>query len=420
VSREVPDISVVVPTRDRPESLALCLAALECQSAESLEVIVVADAPGVAASRARADAASLRIVPFAQANISAARNAGIAAARGEVVAFLDDDAVPEPTWLMHLLAPFGAGRVAAAGGYVIGRNGFSFQWTAREVDCCGVARPLALTGPDPVIRTGTHTHMVKTEGTNMAVRRSVLLALGGFDTAFRFYLDETDLNYRLGLAGHATALVPLAQVHHGFAASSRRRADRMPLSLHDIGASTAVFLRKHAPLARVEPAIGAARAEQDARLRRHLSAGTCTPEDLRRLMQSFEDGLEAGRGRLSGALDALPDVDMAFAARPQPASARSVLLAGRNRARAQLEDAARALRADGAVVTVLMLSRGTLFHHAAFGPGGIWRQGGGQFGRSDRDMPLISAHTLRGRAAREAGRLRAIRHPETPEIRIMG
>jgi len=60
----------------------------------------------------------------------------------------------------------------------------------------------------------------------MAVRRSVLADLGGFDPRFRFYLDETDLNLRLAARGLYTALVPLAQVHHGFHASARRRKDR--------------------------------------------------------------------------------------------------------------------------------------------------------------------------------------------------
>ena len=51
----------------------------------------------------------------------------------------------------------------------------------------------------------------------MAVRRDVLARLGGFDEAYHYYLDETDLNWRLHLGGYQTQLVPLAQVVHGFA-----------------------------------------------------------------------------------------------------------------------------------------------------------------------------------------------------------
>jgi Predicted glycosyltransferases len=79
----------------------------------------------------------------------------------------------------------------------------------------------------------------------MAFRRNVLVELGGFDPAFHYFLDETDLNMRLARAGHATALVPLAEVHHGFAANRMRNRYRVPQDLFDIGASWAVFLRKH-------------------------------------------------------------------------------------------------------------------------------------------------------------------------------
>ncbi|MCB2152739.1 MAG: glycosyltransferase, partial [Rhodobacteraceae bacterium] len=59
-----------------------------------------------------------------------ARNLGLAAAAGEIVAFIDDDAVPEPRWLARLTAPFADPGIAAAGGFVVGRNGISFQWRA--------------------------------------------------------------------------------------------------------------------------------------------------------------------------------------------------------------------------------------------------------------------------------------------------
>jgi len=78
----------------------------------------------------------------------------------------------------------------------------------------------------------------------MAVRRSVLVNLEGFDPAYHFYLDETNLNMRAIGANHLTAIAPLARVHHGFAQSIRRHGARVPRDLFDIGASWAVFQRK--------------------------------------------------------------------------------------------------------------------------------------------------------------------------------
>src|SRR5690606_23264203 len=167
----------------------------------------------------------------------------------------DDDAVPEPTWASRLAAPFAHPRVGAAGGFVRGRNGISFQWRALAVDHLGQDHPLEVDPEGVSLHEGTATRAVKTQGTNCAFRRAGWLAAGGFDPAFRFYLDEADVNLRLAAAGHLTAVVPRAEVIHGFAASARRRADRVPADLTDIGASTAVFLRRHAPGADHGPAL---------------------------------------------------------------------------------------------------------------------------------------------------------------------
>ena len=137
-----PTVSVVVVSRDRGPSLELTLVGLARQLHDNYEIVVVADAAGLDAVRRQKLGREIKTVPFADPNISLARNLGTAVAAGEVVAFIDDDAVPEPTWLRHLTAPFSEPDVAAAGGFVIGRNGISFQWKAHSVDHTGQARPL--------------------------------------------------------------------------------------------------------------------------------------------------------------------------------------------------------------------------------------------------------------------------------------
>jgi len=170
--------------------LLRCLDGIAQLDHPEFEVIVVACPEGASAVQARADAGQIKLIAFDAANISAARNLGIAAAAGEVVAFIVDDAVPEPMWLRLLTAPLADG-ADCAGGYVLGRNGISLQWGARQVDCFGEASPLPQDG------TPDAGHVIKTEGTNMALRREVLVSLGGFDPRFWFYLDETDLNLSL-------------------------------------------------------------------------------------------------------------------------------------------------------------------------------------------------------------------------------
>ncbi|MDA0962996.1 MAG: glycosyltransferase family A protein, partial [Proteobacteria bacterium] len=145
-------LSIVVVSRGRPDGLMRCLTAIAQQRHAPFEVIVVADPAGVARVRQWPQAGHVKIVPFDEANISAARNAGIAQAAGEAVAFIDDDAVPEPTWAGRMAAAFADQGVAAAGGFVLGRNGISWQWRAQSVDGAGRTAPLEI-GGDPLVLT---------------------------------------------------------------------------------------------------------------------------------------------------------------------------------------------------------------------------------------------------------------------------
>ncbi len=203
-------VSVIIVSHGREAALKRCLKALRQLLYPTFEVVVVADRPTLAALQGLPQAMGIKTAPCDAQNISLARNIGLGLAAGEVVAFIDDDAVPEPTWLTHLAAVFDDAEVAAAGGYVRGRNGISWQWRGAWVDGCGVRHALPLEGERPTVLHPGPGRAVKTEGTNMAFRREVIAGIGGFDPAFRFFLDETDLNLRLARAGLATALVPLA------------------------------------------------------------------------------------------------------------------------------------------------------------------------------------------------------------------
>ena len=263
-----PAVSVVIVSRGRPEALRRCLTGIAQLQYEPFEVIVVADPAGIARAGSLAFSDSLKMVTFDEANIARARNLGIVQAAGEIVAFIDDDAVPEPYWLHHLLAPAQDQSVAAFTGFVRGRNGISFQYRARQLDSQGEAMPLEVDPEAPTVLPAPDAGAIKTEGTNMAFRREVLVALGGFDPAFHYFLDETDLNMRLARAGLATAIAPLAEVHHGFAANALRAANRVPRDLFDIGASWAVFHRKHLPEAARASHWHELRAAERARLLR--------------------------------------------------------------------------------------------------------------------------------------------------------
>ncbi|MGH1369965.1 MAG: glycosyltransferase family 2 protein [Maritimibacter sp.] len=376
-----PLVSVIVVSRARPILLRRCLLGLSQLYYPNFEVIVVADPAGVEVARSWPNVA---VSLFDQANISAARNIGISQAAGEILAFIDDDAVPEPTWLDQLTAPFANTEVSVTGGYVRGRNGIEFQWRARTVGPTGFAQEVLHQTDEPFSPAILPGEAVKTEGTNFAVRRDILASLGGFDPVFRFFLDETDLNMRLAKAGAETALVPLAQVHHGFAASAMRRNDRAPTDLFEIGASSAVFLRKHAPLKDHAPAQSAFRTEQHKRLLRHVVEGGLEPRDVGRILASLDAGFEAGRNRDIAPLSPISKPTRTFAPFSTSSPSGSTVLAGRPWNKKRLRREAMENVAQGKVTSVFRFSPTALPHWRRFTMEGYWEQRGGLFGRSDR------------------------------------
>ena len=375
-------VSIVVVSRGRPEALHRCLLGISQLFYHPFEVVVVADAQGCAA--ASQYARHIKLVTFDQANISAARNVGLDHAGGQIVAFIDDDAVPEPSWLDHLIAPFSRTSVDAAGGWVRGRNGISFQNQSRSVDPNGNQVSIVHPGPDPLVLQGSIQVAPRTEGTNMAWRRSVLADLGGFNAAYRYFLDETDLNVRLARHGGTTALVPLAQVHHGYSASARRRNDRVPTDLFDIGASWSVFFERYSenPIA----ALDAARAAEHARMIRYAVRGDVWPSAVRARLAEFDAGVADGR-RYADAFWTPKGAPIFQPWFDTPPNRSSVAFAsGLRHWRAAKRKVDHALT-EKSRVTLYRFSPTTLFHQVEFTRAGYWLHTGGIWGRSDRDMP---------------------------------
>ena len=400
-----PSVSVVVVSRGRAEDLTRCLSGLSRLYYDAYEIVVVTDPEGEAAVAAAGLADAVTLVRFDQPNISAARNMGIAASAGEVVAFIDDDAVPEPTWLCHLVGPFAGSEVAATGGYVRGRNGISYQWRARVIDPQGKAYPISVEGEAPQVITPPPGHAVKTEGTNMAVRRDWLQRLGGFDEAFHFYLDETDLNLRLAAAGGQVALVPLAEVHHAYAPSPRRKQNRAVTDLFDVGASSMVFLCKHDPDGDHERALTELRQEQWDRLQRQVRQKLIRRSDLADVLETLEAGIAAGATRAVDQQAEVPGAGGAFRAFKSKATGEHLVLSGRIWQRRKLWAEAEAAAARGTTVSLYLFSPTSRFHRLGYHLPGIWLQRGGLFGRSVRNQRLVRLIRFQSRVADEAQRV---------------
>ncbi len=381
-------VSIVIVSRARPKALQRCLLGVSQLQYPLFEVVVVADPQGIAAAQGLPFSDDLKLVPFDRPNISAARNLGLTDAAGDIVAYIDDDAVPEPQWLRYLVGPSDQPDVAAFGGYVRGRNGISFQWKARSLDEFGEAQNLDINATKTTVLAPLKGRAIKTEGTNMAFRRDVLVELGGFDPAFHYFLDETDLNMRLAGAGHKTAIAPLAEVHHGFAANRLRTASRVPRDLFDIGASWAVFQRKHIATKRRADHWRRLRGEQRQRLIRHMVTGGLEPRDVKRLMLRLDAGYREGQDRELGKSD-LPNHSLKpfkkFLSIPRLSS---FLQTRPLRFRKDYAQAVERVK-SGEIVTLLNLSRTAIYHQLNFDSHGIWMQSGGIYGKTERNAPVF-------------------------------
>ena len=210
-----PQVSVVVPTRDRPDRLAVCLAALERQTQPDLEIVVVDDASRDAAAVAAvvATAPRARLVRGAGRGPAAARNAGVQAARAPVVCFTDDDCEPVPNWAAALAArltagadapgPDAPGPDAVAGPTRNGRPRSVFAAAAQAV-----ATHLA----EATIDAAGHMRFAPTS--NLACRTEVCAAVP-FDETYPLAAGEDrDWCARLVASGRTLAFVPGALVRH--------------------------------------------------------------------------------------------------------------------------------------------------------------------------------------------------------------
>ena len=395
-----PSASVIVVSRARPDALARCLRAILQLRYPMMEVVIVADPAGLKAIESQKDI--VKTVSYDEPNISTARNLGIQAAAGEVVAFIDDDAVPEPSWLAELVKGFTRDDVGAVGGFTRGRNGISYQWTGQSLDENGVSFDLPALPADISVPEAPTGHVIRTHGTNMAFRRDVLATLGGFDPAFRFYLDEGDVHQRLARAGWKTALVPTAEDHHGFYAGPYRTASRLPISLYEPYRSHTLYIRKWGGDLTVREAL---LAHDHARLSRHLIAGTCEPRDLPRLKKTAQDGWEDG---LTAAFGTYPSFDPPPPFRNIPQTQRhgpTSVLAGRIWAARSLRAQAADRAKSGETMTLFLFDPTARYHHVRYRTEGYWEQSGGLFGRANRTDPILRFFRFKPRLAAEIARI---------------
>jgi glycogen(starch) synthase len=324
-------VSVVVCTYNREHGLDATLGSLKLQRFTDFEVVVV-NGPSTdgTAELLRRWADPIKIVDNPAANLSISRNLGIHASAGEIVAFIDDDALPEPGWLEQALPAFDEPEVAGVGGIVLDHTGMNPQYNYSGSTRFGEGLYSPTVPFDGCSIPGAAVFPYL-QGTNALFRRSALAEVGLFDETFDFYLDETDVCVRLVDAGFVLRQLPNAPVHHKYLPSARRNVERVVTNWSSIMRNHVYFGYRHGLLQAsefdvIENALEfRTRILTDARM--HEASGRADPGHVERAAEScaaaMAEGMRLGRvaavGDLpSAVLDPPPFVRYAPSRRPDP------------------------------------------------------------------------------------------------------
>jgi GT2 family glycosyltransferase len=197
-----PRISVVVCSYNGSKTIRDCMEGLLAVEYPDFEVIVVNDGSTDGTAEIVREY-GFRLITTKNHGLSSARNTGMNAASGEIVAYLDDDAYPDPDWLTYLAAAFMKSRHAAIGGPNIPPQG-----DGAIAECVANAPG----GPVHVLISDLEAEHIP--GCNMAFRKTALLEIGGFDPAFRAAGDDVDVCWRLQEKGFSLGFSPAAVVWH--------------------------------------------------------------------------------------------------------------------------------------------------------------------------------------------------------------
>jgi glycosyltransferase involved in cell wall biosynthesis len=212
-----PKVSVIVCSYNGGKTLRDCLESLDLVDYPDFQVVLVDDGSkdntqqivtDFEASRTKRAAAGAKLPEFVnirQPNmgLSYARNAGAAAAQGEIIAYTDSDCMADPDWLYYMVGTLLSGDYVGVGGPNISPP--AVNWVQAAVSA-------APGGPSHVLLTDVVAEHIP--GCNMAFHRAAFESVGGFDSEYRKAGDDVDFCWRLQTNGGVIAFSPSAIVWH--------------------------------------------------------------------------------------------------------------------------------------------------------------------------------------------------------------
>jgi GT2 family glycosyltransferase len=228
----LPKVSVIVATYNGARTLKACLESLSNLNYPDYEIILVDDGSTDVTPEIAKSFPAVRYIHQSNQGLSAARNTGIAAAAGEIIAFTDSDCRADPDWLFYL-----ASELLRAGDGYAGIGGHNFLPPEDSAIAATVqASPGA---PAHVMLTDKDAEHIP--GCNMAFYKWALAEIQGFDPVFHAAGDDVDVCWRLQERGYKLAFSPAGFVWH-----YRRSTLRAYLKQQaGYGEAEALLMQKH-------------------------------------------------------------------------------------------------------------------------------------------------------------------------------
>ncbi len=231
-------ISVVVPVRNGERTLPRLMASLVAQSLKPYEIIVVDDGSSDRSPDIAREYGAKLYFTGGGKGANYARNLGVKASSGDIIAFTDSDCVAHPDWLLWIHRELSSGEYAAVAGTTLAANPESF-WS-RYLDG-------SLLTPTPKFRKRIVISRDFPPGVivatcNFAVRRDVLTSVGMFDPDYRHYgSDDMDLAYKILRNGWRILCSPKPVIYH----FNRTNPTKILRRFFQYGEGAAIFICKH-------------------------------------------------------------------------------------------------------------------------------------------------------------------------------
>lgn len=287
-------VSVVICTYNRSELLDRCLDYLQYQTNRNFEVVVVnGPSTDTTDSVIEAHAHHIKVVRNPERNLSRSRNLGIEHAAGDLIAFIDDDALPFDDWVDTLLREFNSRPLTLAGlggpAYYAG----SLEWQVQDIGINRFAESNMKITAAEVGRDGWERSLL---GTNTCFRADILRAERGFDEQFDYFLDESELCFRLQLKNHIVGYCPDLYLRHEFA-QSHNRSGKHSYNWRTICKNTAYFVAAYSGLEGKKLTQYLERRMDDERiapLRAAMKAGEISETELNTYVAAIRGGVTQG------------------------------------------------------------------------------------------------------------------------------